>query len=123
MSKPRSSKRHEGFMRVVVRLPLGKLWDEEGVIDATRSRWLTADDIRALLRLGRVRFVVANVGLPLRWIPESECFQFWQEECRSHLADPEKPAPLEAFPGEYCYSPSEWLSSAGSPIVVLEMQH
>jgi hypothetical protein len=123
MSKRPSSKRHEGFKRIVVRLPLGKLWDEEGVIDAARSRWLNADDIRALLRLGRVRFVIANVGFPLRWVPGCECYHFWQEECRPHLADPDRPALLETFPNEYCYSASEWVISSGSPIVVLEMEH
>jgi hypothetical protein len=41
-----------------------------------RKRHLTAADITSLLRVGQVRFVVADVGLPLCWIPVDECYDF-----------------------------------------------
>jgi hypothetical protein len=84
---------------------------------------LTCEDVRQLLRLGPVQFVVADVGVAPRWIPESECFHSWKNEVQLHLAS-NKTVQLGEFPGSYCYFPFQWEPRAPeAPIVVLEKLH
>jgi len=109
------------MQRVVTRLPLSELWDDTGQVAADRRRDLTAADILDLLRAGPVRFVVANVDHPLRWLPIGECFRFWKAEVQTRVADPGGVC-LEDFPGGYCYFASEW-AGHGPPIVVLSVAH
>jgi hypothetical protein len=109
--------------RIVTALPLQTLWDNAGRdIASTRGRPLKADDIRALLRIGRTRFVMADVGHPLRWIAPEEQYEFWKEEVQSHLCEQEQGV-LEDFPGGYFYFATEWRLPGGEIAVVLEKQH
>jgi hypothetical protein len=109
--------------RIITTLPLSELWDDNGLIEARRSRDLTAYDLRDLLRNGRVRFMVADVGAKPVWIPPGECFRFWKAEVQAHLADPQQRVPLDEFPEAFCYFASEWVTSDGPPVVVLERLH
>lgn len=108
--------------RVVTRLPLAELWDDAGPVATTLAGDLTASDIREMLRSGPVRFVVANVGSPLRWVPANECFQFWKVEVQSRVARPDGTF-LDDSPGGYCYFASEWEPVEGPPVVVLAVAH
>src|SRR5689334_6966351 len=94
-------------LKVVTQIPLPELWRDDGFTTTSRVRWLTSDDITSLLRAGRVRFVVADVGASPRWIPLSECYDFWKTEAQPHLAAPKSRASLDDFPGGYCYFASE----------------
>jgi hypothetical protein len=109
-------------LRVVIRLPLDELWRDDGFSTAARGKSLIEEDIRRLLHDGPVQFVVANVGSPLRWIPVNECFLFWKNDAKRHLATGRK-AILDEFPGTYCYFASQWDSAESTPIVLLEMTH
>ncbi len=108
------------MQRVVTRLPLAELWNDAGSIGAAPVRDLTAADLRELLKGSPVRFVVANIAAPLRWVPVGDCFRFWKAEVQPQVADPAG-ARLEEFPGGYCYFASEWGPVKGSPIVVLSV--
>ncbi len=108
--------------RIVAKLPITELWDEHGLVAATRQRRLDAAGMRDLLRRASVHFVVANCGAPLRWIPIAESHRFWNNEARPHLSDAAE-ADLHDFPGERCYFASEWATADGSSVVVLEMAH
>jgi hypothetical protein len=108
--------------RVVTRLPLADLWDDAGSVRAAAVRDLTADDIRGLLRDGPVRFVVADLGAPLRWVSAAECFPFWKAEVRSRVANPAG-ADLQEYPGGWCFFASEWGPVEGPPIVLLAVAH
>lgn len=110
------------MQRVVTRLPLAELWDDAGPVAAAPARDLTADGIHELLRAGPVRFVVADVGRPLRWVPAAECFRFWKGEVQPRVTDPGG-AFLEDFPGGYCYFAAEWGPIEGPPVVVLAVAH
>jgi hypothetical protein len=66
--------------------------------------------------------VVADVGAGLRWIPQSECFDFWKHEAKAHLAS-EAMVSLDKFPGGYCYFASQWEEESAAPILVLEKHH
>jgi hypothetical protein len=107
-------------MNVVTKLPLSRLTTPHG--EATRVGNVGADAIRNLLRTGSVRFVVADVGQPLRWVPEAECFYEWKMEIQPHVADPDQPAYLEKFPGDYAYFATQWDDGA-SPIILLSKAH
>jgi len=67
-------------LRIITRLPLTELWRDDGFATATRGRSLTSEDVRRLLRLGPVQFVVADLGAAPQWIPKGECFHFWKNE-------------------------------------------
>lgn len=101
-------------LRHVSKMPLAELWNESGVVAAQRVRELGSSEIVSLLRAGKVRFVVADVGHHLQWIPLERCYEFWKSEVKLHLAQPEAYIYLEDFPGEYCYSASEWKADAVS---------
>jgi hypothetical protein len=109
-------------LRVVMRIPMIDLWDSEGNLTAAKQRTLSRDDVAALLRRGLVRFVVAECGDPLRWIPPSDCYDFWKTELKPRIAET-KTFELEDFPGAYCYVASEWSDGQSSPLVLLEMYH
>ena len=111
-------------LRIASTLPLTELWTDEGTLPHTCSRRLAALDIKQLLRIEKLRFVVAECGLPLRWIEPASCYRFWKEELQPRLAPPEGRVRREDFPGEYFYWATEWTApDAGTPIVLLERQH
>ena len=111
--------------RPITNLPLAELWDERMQTTTDRQRYLSKEDLRQLMRAGSVRFAVANIGDPLRWIPIDESHAFWKLEVRPHLVDePNRPFDIHAFPEGYCYVASEWRGSGeGSTVVVLERHH
>lgn len=107
----------------MTQLPLRELWRADGFSSATRGKSLTQEDVRQFLASGPVQFVVADVGAAPHWIPASECFLFWKNEARPHLARGAK-ASLDALPGGYCYFASLWEGGEQeAPIVVLEKHH
>ena len=71
-------------------------------MDARRGSELTAADIRAMLRSGTVRFVVADCGRPLSWVAPADCYDFWKRQVQPHLYDKAKPY-LDDYPSGYFY--------------------
>jgi hypothetical protein len=113
----------EPKLRIVTRLPLQQLWRDDGFSTSTRGRTLNNEDIRQFLASGPVQFVVADVGVALRWIPASECFSFWKNEAGTHLVSGDRIV-LDDFPGGYCYFASHWEGpESEAPIVVMERHH
>jgi hypothetical protein len=108
----------------VTRLPLDRLWDGTGPLRLVKRRPVGPVEIADLLRAGWVRFVVANVGHPLRWVPPEECYRFWKAEVkpRTVAADAES-FDLADFSDSYCYVATEWGGDGATPVVVLETHH
>ena len=104
-------------------LPTEEVWAGNRLISTNKVRDLNAGDLVALLRSGVVRFVVADVGKPYQWIPNNEGYDFWKDEVKPHLADPESGLALEGFPDEYCYFASEWKTYEGEMIILLSKAH
>lgn len=71
----------------MTRIPVEHLWDNSGDLPAKRTRDLTKSGIRDLLVHARVRFVIADVGRPLTWIPVEQCFDFWKRDVQLHVSD------------------------------------
>lgn len=107
-------------MNVTTKLPLSRLVTPGG--DATRVGDIGGDAVRNLLRQGTVRFVVADVGSDLRWLPEAECFDVWKREVQPHLAEPSQQVHVEQFPNEYAYFGSRW-DDGSAPIILLAKAH
>lgn len=112
----------DAHLRVVTQLPLRELWRDDGFSTTTRGKSLTFEDVREFLASGTVQFVVVDVGVAPRWIPASECFEFWKNEAKPHLAGDTK-VDLNEFPGGYCYFASQWEGETTAPIVLLEKSH
>jgi hypothetical protein len=111
-------------LRIVTQLPLRGLWRETGSVSASRLRALSSRDIRDLLRLGPVQFVVVDVGLKPRWIDLEACYGFWLDEAQHHVVEPQAESTVSQLVGVYCYLASEWESEeVDSPIIVLELRH
>jgi len=104
-------------------MPLTELWNSAGPLSAAKVRALDREDIAGLLRLAGVNFVVADCGHPLRWIPPTERYRFWQDEAKPRIAAPGKRLFLEDFPELYGYMASEWQTNRGEIVVLLEKHH
>ena len=102
-------------------MPLSELWADWKKVTAQRGRRLTTADITAILRVGPVRFVVADVGAPLEWIPLDDCFRFWKS-VKSNIADEEK-IRLGNYQDEFAYLVTEWFEESGERIILLETYH
>jgi hypothetical protein len=104
---------------VVHRLPLESLVTPFG--PASKRGELGESDIKNLLREGPIQFLVADVGKPLQWIAEADCFGFWKEEVQPHLALGDAWR-IEDYPGQYCYAASRWQAGLVT-IIVLTKHH
>jgi hypothetical protein len=110
----------------IAEIPLKEIWDESGLISQSKIRELSYEDIVALLQLGKVHFVVANVGDTFQWIPLEQCYKFWKSEVKNHIVEPAKAEDgflLEEYPGSYCYIASEWCTDMAEPVIVLSVYH
>jgi hypothetical protein len=113
----------EASERVVIGLPLDGLWDSAGTLEASKVRELTGGDIKDLLRMAPVAFVVADVGRPLRWVTgAAQCFGFWKTDAQPHLYERAKPY-LDNYPDGYFYTAYEWRLCDERSVVVLEKHH
>jgi hypothetical protein len=108
--------------RVVMRIPMSELWDTDGNLTAAKKRTLGGSDVATMLQEGLIRFVVAECGDPLRWIPTSDCSDFWKTELKHRIVETET-FDQSDFPGAYCYVASEWADGEPLPLVLLEMYH
>ncbi|WP_309707320.1 hypothetical protein [Armatimonas sp.] len=100
-------------------MPLERLWHGTEFLETSRLRAVGADDIRNLLRLGPVQFVIANISDPLYWVPLEERYTFWKNELDPHLVPLNNGVRPEDFPDAYCYFASEWSSTEGKPVILV----
>lgn len=109
--------------KIITRLPLEELWNEKGNVDAQRiAMGLNAADVTEMIKAG-VTFVVADIGVPPRWIDPEQRFEFWKTEVKPRLAESDEPVFLERFPGGYCYFASKWRLPDMLSLIVLERHH
>ncbi|MDI3559938.1 hypothetical protein [Bradyrhizobium sp. Arg816] len=109
--------------KVITRLPLEELWNEKGNLNAECvATGLNAADVTEMIKAGAT-FVVADVGLPPRWIDPANRFEFWKTEVKPRLAESDEPVFLKRFPGEYCYFASKWRLADKLSLIVLERHH
>lgn len=108
----------------VTRLPVDRLCDDGGDVEASRVRFLSKEALREMLRRYPVEFVIADVGTPLKRVEVRKCYECWKSEVEAHIvADPDSGFRLEDYRGQYAYVASEWSGKIQTPIVLLEKHH
>jgi hypothetical protein len=108
--------------RIVTKIPLSELWDENGTITQERLRNLDRANLADILLSRSIQFVVADCGLKLKWIPTQEQVELWKK-VEPQIADPLKPIHLDRFPNEIAYVASEWHGHSGQSLILLEKHH
>src|SRR5688572_6405080 len=94
----------KNYEKIVNQTPLTNLWTDQEDLIVERERYLTKSAVIEILQKYPVEFVVADVGLRLKWIPVGKCYDFWKSEAQSHLVnDPNERFYIEDFPGPYAY--------------------
>jgi hypothetical protein len=109
--------------KTVIKMPVQELWADQRLISTIRLRYLTASEIGTFLQTENIRFVVADLGHELFWVPNNERFTFWKNQAKSHLTTWENNNDLADFPDGYFYIASEWRSYNGLTIILLEKYH
>ena len=109
--------------RIVTSMPLKELWNESGKIQAVRTRYLPRKELVEFLKEHPVEFVVANPGHKLRWIPKSECWEYWKNEFKPHIIESFDKIYLDEYPNGLGYGASEWQGEIQTPIILLEAYH
>ena len=110
-------------LRVVANIPIQTLWNDAGTVPAVRYTYLSRSSIKDILRAGPIEFVVADVGIPLRWIEKEACFDFWKQSAEPHLAEPDEPISLDCFAGGLAYLASLWRRNDERALILLEAFH
>ena len=105
--------------RLVTEIPLAGLWNDEGLVNATRGRHLARAAVAARLRSGPVAFAIADVGRQLRWIPPRQAFNTWTV-IRDWVVDPDASYEND---GMLRYRASEWSGPTTGPIILFEALH
>lgn len=105
--------------RIVTRLPLARLWDENAFLPHARGRALYEDDAAELVREGLARVAVADLGEALRWLPPGQVRVFWTHEVAPRLIPPHTPLLPDA---EYGYTATMWTAEEGRPVLLLEVR-
>jgi hypothetical protein len=100
-------------------IPLEFIWTDEAQADATRERYLTANDLTEMLKIHPVGFIVADRGAPLKRVSSDKCYEFWEREVKRHLLSPHG-KDRSRLADEYGYLASEWSGRIEIPIVLLE---
>lgn len=109
--------------RIVTQTPLTEIWDGGGPLNARRIEPIGEANIVRLLRDGST-IVVADVGLPLRWIAADDRFAFWKNEVKSRLVEPSADRiDLSDYPANYCYAATMWSCASLGAVIVLEKRH
>tara|TARA_B110000967_G_scaffold209020_1_gene263347 strand:- start:2989 stop:3288 length:300 start_codon:yes stop_codon:yes gene_type:complete len=99
------------------------LWNDEGVVQANRGKYLTRDELTEMLKRNPVEFVIANVGYNLKWIPIEKCYENWKSKIKTHVVQDLNKIELDKFPNAFAYVASEWSGKTQTRIILLEMLH
>ena len=99
--------------RVVISMPLAKLWDDEGPVSGVRHPRLDGEAVRSLLREGPQQFVAAVLGHKRRRINPLNAHSFWKEELSQRMCIGDR-FNLEEYPGERCYLVYAWRLNSGN---------
>lgn len=109
--------------KIVTKIPITELWNSELVIATNRNQYLLTQDVNELLKILPFQFVIADVGLHLKWINKEKCFNFWKTVAKNHIVDNIKKIELAICPDNYAFIASKWITDQQDIIVLLEKLH
>jgi len=94
--------------KIVNEIPLKSLWNDKRTIQAKRERYLTKKELKELLDQHPVKFVIANIGENLKWIPIENCFGNWKSKIKENVVQNLDSIEFDNFPNKFAYIASEW---------------
>jgi len=109
--------------KIVTKIPLDNLWNDNEEIYASREKYLTEEGIKEIFKKSPVEFVIANVGDKLKWISYEKSFAFFKSKLKNRIANDINNIHLEDYEGNYVYVASEWSGEIEAPIILLEKMH
>jgi hypothetical protein len=109
--------------KIVTEFPLNHLWTSEKILEAERDSYLTRQDIKQILKVQPVTFVVANVGESLKWITNDDSYSFWKNQAQEHIADDVEHIEIDNCPDQYAFIASKWNNNEQVTIILLEKIH
>jgi len=110
--------------RSVTTLPLDEVWDASGVLALKGGEHLDRPAIESLLRAGKVRLVIADMGHPLEWVAKAKSRTLWRREVSERVVGPNQKAFIDDFNDAYFYRAHAWTDEGGTvAVVVLERHH
>jgi hypothetical protein len=109
--------------KIVITVPLDFLWSEDGKVRATKGNYLNSKDIRELLKINLVQFVIADVGHKLEWLKIEDCYKLFKNEFSNHIIENPLAIDLPSLKGEYGYLASSWSGEFKTSIVLMEKFH
>ena len=109
--------------KVVLTIPLNELWTDEKHLTLSRGKHLNTKDISDLLRLDRIQFVIADVGLKLNWLALDRCYEDFKTTIRNHLIEDSENINLKLSKDNFAYLATLWENGEDCPIVLLEKYH
>jgi hypothetical protein len=110
-------------MKKVIEIPLKNLWKDSEELPFIRGKYLNSDEIREILKLSAIIFVIADIGTDLKWIEINVCYVFWKEEVKKHLIENRDEIILGDFPDNYAYLASKYENAVGDFVILLEKIH
>jgi len=103
-------------------MPIQKLWNENGFVEANKIKNITKAELVEMLKQGSVEFVIANISENLKWIPLNKCYENWAKTKNQVVQDLEK-FDLESFPNNFAFVASEWSHDNQARTILLEKHH
>jgi hypothetical protein len=110
-------------IKIVIEIPLFSIWKGTENLALFRQNYLTKEEVKRIISVGAVHFVIADVGKELMWVEINNCYDFWKSEVKKHISDDYNQIMLENFPGNYVYLASEWKGEIEDTVILLEKLH
>jgi hypothetical protein len=107
--------------KIITNFPVNELFKNNNKLTCIK-RQLNKDKIIEIIRIQPIEFIIADIGLKLKWINIQGCYNFWKQGISNNLAF-EKPINLDNFDNNYCFGVSEWKYPNEEMVILLEKLH
>jgi hypothetical protein len=112
-------------LRIVTRLPLDEIWNDDGPLHARKGELVGSAGIRQFLRIENGAVVEAMIGERMVWHLGEARFKFWKDILRPHLVEPGDAT--EGFVRDdedpLAFIVYEWFVGEGERVLVAEGSH
>ena len=109
--------------KIITSMPISEIHDIPTNLIYHKVKHIDSQYIIDLIKKEKVKFVIANVGETLKWIDIENCYKFWKNEVKNHLANDLNKIDIEQFENNYCYIASEFETASNDYLILLEKFH
>jgi hypothetical protein len=107
--------------KIIIKFPVNELFKSNDKLTCIK-RQLNKDEIIEIIKTQPIEFVIADIGLKLKWIEIQDCYNFWKQEISNNLAF-EELINLDNFDNNYCFWASKWKYPNEEIVILLEKLH